>query len=368
VAVGGHGDGFRGRMNVMHKTRGTWRRRLGRGAHAYAARAYNRVYAADRSHEMPAGARPTDTTRTRWLRFKSPLVLVVVAGCATNPTVLGFAYGRVDDRLAGNFEDFADFDAEQTAFIRDRMRAWQAWHRRTQLPQYARFLTRVGERVAEGAPTRDEARQFATELEALYGAVAACHPLEDLAPFLAHVSDAQVAQMAAHFEKRRRDRETRTVDDRIERTVSGLERLGFTFDAPAIAMVADHYARVPDISALRHAAVDDWSDTFLALLRTRHEPGFDARIDAHMARALGLTRRAHPDAVEANLTSWTTLVHDLIAAYDDAQRADLAERLIALGSAIATVAADREPVAIGPPRAPQCTTDSTVVRPPAADA
>lgn len=276
----------------------------------------------------------------------------LVAGCATHPVVLGFAYDRVDDRLADRFASFADFDASQSDWIDARVTHWHHWHRRTQLPRYADFLTSVGTRLGHGPPpSLAEVRAFAKHAEAMYQALARCHPLTETEGLLATLSDAQVDDIANRLAERLNEKERTNVDDRIERTISGLSRLGFRFDEQARAEVAAHYRRAPNIEALRERALEIWSRKLIALLDDRQAPDFDERVRPQMARALSLTRTAYPDAVAANLDSWVRMIHAILADYDSAARADVAERVTALGAALAEISRAGDGPVAAPPTA-----------------
>lgn len=280
------------------------------------------------------------------------LAATLVAGCATHPVVLGFAYDRVDDRLADRFASFADFDASQSDWIDARVTHWHQWHRRTQLPRYADFLTSVGTRLSDGpTPSLAEVRAFAERADALYQALARCHPLTETDVLLATLSDSQVDDIEARLAERLNDKEREDVDERIDRTISGLSRLGFRFDERARAEVAAHYRRAPDIQALRERALETWAHRLIALLDERQTADFGERIRPQMARALGLTRTAYPDAVAANLDSWVRMIHAILADYDSARRADIADRLMALGAALAEVSRSGD----GPDQAMQTT-------------
>ena len=277
------------------------------------------------------------------------VVSALAAGCATNPYVLGFAYDRVDDRLVDRFETFAEFDASQSEWIDARMTHWHAWHRRTQLPRYARFLSALGTRLSDGPPpSLPEIRAFATRADGLYQSVAGCHPLTATGAFLATLTDTQINDIEARLAERVEENGSDEVAERIDRTVSGLSRLGFSFDARARAEVAAHFARAPDIQRLRARALEAWSRQLVALLAERRAPEFGQRIEAHMGRALSLTRTAYPEQVAANVDSWIRMLHAIVAGYDDGERADVGERLIALGAAVAEVSQSGRELAPGP--------------------
>ena len=66
-------------------------------------------------------------------------VLVVVSGCSA----IGLVYKQADSLAFRWLDRYADFDDAQSLRVRDAIAAWFTWHRRTQLPDYADFLTGI---------------------------------------------------------------------------------------------------------------------------------------------------------------------------------------------------------------------------------
>ena len=66
-------------------------------------------------------------------------VLVLVSGCSA----IGLVYKQADSFAFRWLDRYADFDDAQSLRVRDAIAAWFSWHRRTQLPDYADFLTGV---------------------------------------------------------------------------------------------------------------------------------------------------------------------------------------------------------------------------------
>lgn len=73
------------------------------------------------------------------------LTLFMFAGCATK-----MAYDRLDWAMAWKVKRLVNLDGEQKDRTRAAINAFHAWHRETQLPQYAAYLTAVHQRITEG--------------------------------------------------------------------------------------------------------------------------------------------------------------------------------------------------------------------------
>lgn len=69
--------------------------------------------------------------------------VLVLAACSS----LRLGYNNADTLLMYAADSYLDLDSEQDAFARERVRALLAWHRRTQLREYARLLESVQQRL-----------------------------------------------------------------------------------------------------------------------------------------------------------------------------------------------------------------------------
>jgi hypothetical protein len=66
------------------------------------------------------------------------LVLALQSGCSA----IRLGYGQAPDLVYWWLDSYADFDDVQTPRLRDSLAAFFAWHRQTQLPDYAALLER----------------------------------------------------------------------------------------------------------------------------------------------------------------------------------------------------------------------------------
>lgn len=78
-------------------------------------------------------------------------MVLLVSGCSA----LRIGYSQAADLVYWWLDGYADFDAEQTRRTREALGQWFAWHRKTQLPDYAQLLARAQTEVrAETTPAR----------------------------------------------------------------------------------------------------------------------------------------------------------------------------------------------------------------------
>ncbi len=88
----------------------------------------------------------------RWAcRVSACLALLLLAACSS----VRLGYANADTLLVRALDGYFDLDDAQTRLAREEVRALLAWHRRTELEQYARLLGDAERRVAS-AVTADE--------------------------------------------------------------------------------------------------------------------------------------------------------------------------------------------------------------------
>jgi hypothetical protein len=79
----------------------------------------------------------------------------VVFGGLGACSALRIAYSQAADLLYWHLDGYVDFNADQTPKVREALAQWLAWHRRTQLPDYANQLARAqAEVLADTTPAR----------------------------------------------------------------------------------------------------------------------------------------------------------------------------------------------------------------------
>ena len=72
------------------------------------------------------------------------VAMAVSAGCSA----LRFGYNQASDLAYWWLDGYVDFNDAQSVLARNAIASWFAWHRGTQLPDYAVLLARARERSA----------------------------------------------------------------------------------------------------------------------------------------------------------------------------------------------------------------------------
>ncbi len=135
------------------------------------------------------------TSCKQWRRVVAVLLLVAMtSGCAVK-----LMYNQLDWLIPWYLSDYLDMNGEQDAFFDKRLQGYLAWHRKSQLPEYAALLRSVANDVNDGL-NEQEIQRFQGETERLAGIL-----VERLAPdvvaVFADASDEQLTQLYDALDK-----------------------------------------------------------------------------------------------------------------------------------------------------------------------
>jgi hypothetical protein len=134
--------------------------------------------------------------RSFGLRALIIVALCGLLGLASGCSALRIAYGTAPDLVYWWLDRYVDFDAGQTPRVREAIKQWFAWNRRTQLPDYAQMLARARvEVLADTTP----ARVCAWQAEAMVRAHVA---FDRIAPAAADLMLTITPQQTRYLERR----------------------------------------------------------------------------------------------------------------------------------------------------------------------
>jgi hypothetical protein len=80
------------------------------------------------------------------------LLALALGGCSS----LSLAYNQLPFLGGLWIDSYLDLDSAQQARMKDKLRAWQAWHRKEELPQWVALLRQAGAALDDGVMTADE--------------------------------------------------------------------------------------------------------------------------------------------------------------------------------------------------------------------
>lgn len=128
-----------------------------------------------------------------------PILCVLLQGCSA----VRLGYGNADSLARWWIDQYVDLSPEQDGLVRERLLRFHAWHRKTQLPDYAELL-RQGRAFATGQPTAKDALALSEGI-IRRGRTMADQAAPDIADFLASIGPAQIERMSTRFAEKNAD-------------------------------------------------------------------------------------------------------------------------------------------------------------------
>jgi hypothetical protein len=92
------------------------------------------------------------------VKFNLLLLACVLAGCSA----VRFGYANGDTFVYWWLDGYVDFTDEQKPWVKERIDSLLAWHRKTQLKDYAQILTTVQQRLQQKVTSVDVLAEYAT--------------------------------------------------------------------------------------------------------------------------------------------------------------------------------------------------------------
>lgn len=207
----------------------------------------------------------------RLATFATLLLAVVLAGCSS----LSLAYNQLP-LLGGLWIDsYLDLDSAQAARMKDRLRSWQAWHRREELPQWQALLRQAHAALDDGVLSADELLALERGARA---SVERClqHAAPLAAPVLAELRPEQWQHLQKKLDEKTAEWQERNIGrggpaERGKHYVNNLERwLGDLDRSTAKQARADAEAWHFDLAALAPARATRQARTVEALRAWAH--------------------------------------------------------------------------------------------------
>ena len=280
--------------------------------------------------------RPTGTSVCAAVRLAlAGLVsLLLLTACSSTSLGLRFLYSRFDNTLNERILSYADFDPGQEQEIREAVDAYVTWHRRNELPRYADFIEDLRVKIESGKYSVDTILGDIRRLRSLSDRSFLNSPVVTAPEFLQGLSDAQVAQVGAAFERRearyrerRRERLEEGPDAALDRVVRTVGRAGIKLNPEQRAIVARGLERYRWQPERRRAQWRQWERAFLALLQNRHRPGSSDQIKQHLATYHEVPRNADPHNDAWNQRNSARIVYEILRSLDSSQKRLLVKRL-----------------------------------------
>lgn len=238
------------------------------------------------------------STPRAWRALCAALILLAGAGCS----MVRIGYGQLDTLAGWTAQDYFDLDPAQRESFNERFSRLHAWHRREQLPEYARFFSEARVRAERGLGDAD-LLWLIDGIKSRYAAIAA-RAAPDAAELLTGLTPAQVEHLRRELDQANRkflrehrsnesEESRRAAQDR--RTLAQLRDWVGPLSDVQQQQLALALRALPLTDRLRHEDRLRRQKEFLALLETRH--GDRAQFTARLRDWLVHWERGRPPAL-----------------------------------------------------------------------
>ncbi len=275
------------------------------------------------------------------------MAATVLGGCS----LIKVGYGQASPFAFRWLDRYVDFDDAQSLRVRGGLDEWFAWHRRTQLPDYADLLARASAEVLVDS-TPERMCGWATEIRGRVD-TALERALPTIAEVLPTLAPAQIVNVGQRYKERneefrdeylQRSAEKRS-REAVKREIDRAETLYGDLDAAQREMVVRSVAASPFDGELAYSERLRRQHDAIALMRTLSAPGArrddaEAQIRAYVRRLDRSPRdpyRAYSERLVAYNCAFAATLHN---ATSPLQRRDAAKKLKGYEKALRELAAD----------------------------
>ncbi len=283
---------------------------------------------------------------SRWKRIAIVLLAsLVLSGCVTR-----MAYGQLDWLTRWYVNSYFDLNDSQDRLAREIIGRNLAWHRATQLPQYAAHVRELRAGLGGGPVTAEFiAQQYATTLVIWDESLR--HTSPDVALLLQSLSDTQVSEFFDELAERNaelvEEYSGRAPEARRRKQDRSIIRAFRWFTGP---LASDQESVVRTYTAGMHDLAEQWLERRAAwqsalreLLLTRSAPDFEARLAQLLLDPNQFDSAEYRQLVAANRQIAFAMVAEVLSSLSPKQRKHLDDRL-------ARLVADFEELARAPAR------------------
>lgn len=201
------------------------------------------------------------------------LLGLVLSGCAVK-----LVYNQLDWLVPWYVSDYMELSGEQDDFFDTRLKDYLAWHRKSQLPEYAAFLKQVAVDVEDGM-SEQEVRFLQDETERLASAMM-IRLAPDIADLFVDAEDKQLQDLYAVLDKegkRLREKNAgasvkRLQQEQVEEVIDTIERWTGSLTDSQEAMVGDWGEHYQPMGEDFYLAGTRWREEFKKILALRGQP------------------------------------------------------------------------------------------------
>jgi len=132
-----------------------------------------------------------------WRSVALIVTLLLLSSCSS----IQFVYNNVDYWIRWKANDYVNLDRTQKGELRAALQSFFRWHRQTQLPRYADFLTQLADRVDQGGLENPQLEPIEKQVEHFLNS-ASENAYNLLLPIAAQLSEAQIDELQGNLLKK----------------------------------------------------------------------------------------------------------------------------------------------------------------------
>lgn len=265
-----------------------------------------------------------------WFRIAVLVPLLALLGACS---AVRLTYDNADWLLARMAQSYVDLDRDQDRALKAELAQLHDWHRREELPRYARLFDEAADRIERGLSRSDV--EWALAAVRARSLALAGRAASELAPLLLTLNDRQLAELERRFARdNRKFYASKLPKDPEEAIQARAEWLADQLSAWTGNLTLAQRRRIeqlvrafPEVPAIRLDNREKRQADLLRLLRQRDEPVARSRLVAFLSDPeASRTERYH-----ASMVAWESQFADLLVDLDrsllPSQRAAAVERL-----------------------------------------
>ncbi|WP_323845156.1 DUF6279 family lipoprotein [Microbulbifer magnicolonia] len=271
---------------------------------------------------------PVPGLLNRTWRIATLVALLFLCSCSS----VQFAYNQLDRWMRWQIDDYVDLTSAQKGQLVAALDSFHSWHRQTQLPHYADFLSQLADQVEQGQLQQVQLAAVEEPLRQFWD-TASMQLYDLLLPLAAQLSDAQITGMEQKLREKREEslEKWQKSPDRIQRRRKKQirrqsERWLGSLSGEQEQLIAAWVAQVEYNPLLRDQQRQIWQAQFIDLLR-RKPDGYLAQLRDLMLNPEQLWPEDYRQMQEQRHQQARELSEQILASTTEQQRQHLTQTL-----------------------------------------
>ncbi len=277
------------------------------------------------------------------------LFALLIGGCLNNKLVLTVVYNRADNQIRNEFNKLGKFENWQKSAFEKRLQTYHYWHRREELPTYAKLLKQIRSKVqVQGATTADDVAQWLDQVEESADKLQSCYPVHFSIDLIKSLLPEQINFIERRFAREQRKNRARhhsqTRDQRMQKRLNEITkwsyRFGFVFTPEQRRMTLRTMYNTISVHDEYYRLTGVWNKQLFSMMRNKQSPSYDEDMKAHIARAYHLIEDNHKNLYETNRRIWRSFLLEFENSLSKEQRSWMKFNLGKLSSNLDKIARD----------------------------